>query len=103
MRRCLAFSLRLELAFGLLSRFPLVALVAAFDDDVAKNVVRELDAAKIQPLLDAKKASIDEERQRARLRARVIEGAQHALLGEALAEARLGEHLVFDEPPHARR
>ena len=41
--------------------------------------------------------------QRVRACARIGERPQHALFGEAFAEARLGEHLVFDETAHARR
>ena len=74
--------------------------VAARLDDPAENVVRELDAAHVEPFLDAQQAPVDELRQRVRRSADRGERLSHALLGQALAKARLGQHLVLDELAH---
>src|SRR5574337_1108301 len=84
------------------ARFAFLPKAAARTDDPAENVVGELDPAQIETLLDAKEAPIDESCERAR-RACRIEGLPHPFLGDALAEARIGQELVFDEAPHFGR
>ena len=68
----------------------------------AQHVVRELDAAHVEPLLDAQQAPVHQLRERVRRRARGGQRLGHALLGQALAIAGLGEQFVLDHAPHAR-
>ena len=63
----------------------------------------ELDAAHVEPLFDAQEPAVDEACERIGRRAGRGERLLHALLGEALAKAGLGEELVLDEMAHAGR
>ena len=92
-----------QLLLGHFKRFALVAQVAACGDHAAQHVVREFRAAQVEPLLDAQQAPVDQRGERVGRGAGGGEGLQHALFGQALAEARLGQHLVFDELAHAGR
>ena len=92
-----------SLPLRLVARLALVAQVAARAHDAAQHVVGKLDPAQVEPLLDAQQPAVDERRQRVRRRAHRGESLAHALLGQAFAKARLGEHLVLDEFAHAGR
>ena len=70
---------------------------AAGGDDAAQHVVRDLDPAKVKPVLDPEEAPVHESRKRVRRRARRSESLAHAFLGDAFAEAGVGEHLVLNE------
>jgi hypothetical protein len=100
MGRRLAVALRLELPLGLVARVALVAHVAARPHDGAQHVVRELHPAHVQALLDAQQAPVHQRRQRPGRGGSRREGLDDTLLGQALAEARLGEHFVLDEAAH---
>ena len=63
--------------------------------------MRELDAAHVQPLLDAQQAPVDQRGQRIGRRTGGGEGLLHTLLGQAFAMAGLGEQVVLDELAHA--
>ena len=102
-RRPLARALRFQLPLGLVARVALEPQVAAGLHHAAEHVVGELDAADVEALLDAQQAPVDQLRQRAGRRARRGEELGEALLGEVLAVARLGEEMVLDHLPHARR
>jgi hypothetical protein len=102
-RGALALALCGKLAFGLVARFALQPQIAAGLHDAAQDVVRQLDAPHVEPLLDAEQAPVDEHRERIGRGTRCGETLLHALLGQALAVAGLGQQIVLDELPHARR
>ena len=65
--------------------------------------MRELDAAHVEPFLDAQQAPVDQLREGIRRGTGAGQRLDHALLGEALAVAGLGQQFVLDEAPHALR
>ena len=65
--------------------------------------MRQLDAAHVEAFLDAQQPAVDELRQRIGLGACRGQRLGHALLGQALAIAGLGEQFVLDDAPHAGR
>src|SRR5207302_9710543 len=83
-RRELPGALLREQPLGGLAGLALLALVAAALDDRAQHVVRELDAAQVEPLLDAQQPPVDEHRERAGRSSRLGETAEQALLRDAL-------------------
>jgi hypothetical protein len=99
----LALALRSQLAFRLVARFAFVAQVAARCHHAAQHVVRELDATHVESLLDAQQPPVHQLGERIRRGPHRRQRLHHALLGETLAVARLGEQLVLDHPPHAGR
>ena len=70
---------------------------------LAQHVMRQLDAAHIEPLLDAQQPAVDQRRERVGSGARLGEATEQALLGDVLAEAGVREQLVLDDAPHGRR
>ncbi len=99
-RRRFAQALRFELPLRLLLRLALVPEIAACDHHRAQHVVRELHPAKVEPFFDPQQPAIDERGERIGRGAGRREAAQNPLFRDALAEARLGEHLVLDEAAH---
>ena len=94
--RALARALLVELAFGLVARFALVAQVAAGSDHAAQYVVRQLYPAHIEPLLDAQQSPVDERGERIGSRTRRGKRLPNALLRNAFAKAGVGQQFVFD-------
>ncbi len=90
-------------ALGLLERLALEPQLAARLDHAAQHVVRELDAAHVEPLLDAQQPPVHERGQRIGRGAGIGEGLEHALLGQALAEAGVRQQLVLDHLAQRRR
>jgi hypothetical protein len=65
--------------------------------------VRELDAPEVEALLDAQQAPVDQQRQRPRRGAGLVQAAEEALLGHVLAEAGAREQVILDDAAHAGR
>src|SRR6266576_3486414 len=59
-----ALAVRLELPLGLIARRALEPQIAARLDDAAEHVVRELDPAQVEALLDAQQPPVDERGER---------------------------------------
>ena len=87
-RREFPLALLGEQPLGRLARLALVAQIAAALDHAAQNVVGELDAAHVEPLLDSQQAPVDEDGECAGRRAGSLEAAEQPLLRDILAKAR---------------
>ena len=99
----LALALLRQHLFGGFARFALMAQVAAALDHAAQHVVGQLDSAHVEAFLDTQQPPIDQRRERVGRGARGGEVRAQAFLGDVLAEARVGEQLVLDDPAHGRR
>ncbi len=81
--------------FRRFARLTFLALVAAGFDHAAQHIVRQLDAAHIQPFFDSQQTPVDQQRKRPRRGAGGREAAQQTLLGHVLAKTRRGQEVVF--------
>ena len=65
--------------------------------------MRQLDAAQVEPLLDAQQPPVDERRQRVGRGARGGEGARRRSSAMFSRKPESVEQLVLDDPAHGRR
>src|ERR1700743_3831828 len=86
--RCeLPLLLLVQQALSGFARFPFLAQVAAFFDDAAQHIMRELNSAYVEALLNAQQSPIHQQSQGARRRACGGEATNQALLSDILAES----------------
>src|SRR5579862_322311 len=103
MRRELTRLLVREQLLGGFALLENVTLVAAGLDDTAEHVVRELDAADIEPLLDTQQASVHEDGKRVGRGTGLGKAADQTFLGYILAKTGIGEQVVLDDAPDGGR